>query len=156
MVFYFTYGSNMHQEDLNRWCDKKLVFRIQVENPKVAELKGYRLDFNYFSSSRSSGAANIMEESGSSVFGLVFELDDEDYSKIKKKEGAPFFYKELDVEVVVDGEIKEAKTFKVVSEKEKDYFVKPSEEYLGLIIESAKKYNFPEEYVEMLENIEDN
>ena len=143
----------MHQDDLNRWCDKKFISRIQIENPKVAELKDYKLDFNYRSPSRDSGAANIMEESGSSVFGLVFELDDEDYSKIKKKEGAPFFYKEIDVEVVVDGEIKEVKTFKVVSEKEADSFVKPSEEYLGLIIESAKKYGFPEGYVSMLENI---
>ena len=147
---YFTYGSNMDQNDLNNWCDKKGYPRIIISNPKVAELKNYKLDFNYYSSGRGGGAANIIEVEGESVFGLVYDLNDTDYKHICIKEGAPNFYKEIDVIVFVSGENLSVKTFKVVKEREKPTFQVPKRDYRDLILNAAIKYKFPDEYVKMI------
>lgn len=59
---YFAYGSNMDKEDLDKWCEKKNYPIITPKSIVPAKLVGYRLVFNYSSSIRNCGAANIMEE----------------------------------------------------------------------------------------------
>jgi len=75
MTYYFAYGSNMDENDFEKWCagnnrQKKIYPMPKFNNKCPAELKGYRLDFNYRSDSRNGGAANIMKSDGYSVYVL--------------------------------------------------------------------------------------
>lgn len=146
MVSYFAYGSNMSQKDLDIWCSNKGHPKINIIRPKIAKLKGYKIDFNYYSQTRQGGAANLMESPEDIVWGLLINLDEEDYKKISKKEGAPDYYYEINIIVNVGKKEVPAKSFKVVKNKEKDFQI-PTEKYLNLIIDSAVKYKFPEEYI---------
>jgi len=155
VVRYFAYGSNMHEEDLKRWCRERGYRPIRPLKKEVAVLKDYRLVFNYYSSTRGGGVANIVESEGDEVWGILMELNEKDYKKIMKKEGAPYCYKEITVSVIArDGRtVHDVKTFKVVEELEEDRHVPPTREYLNLLVEVAEKYNFPEWYIRMLRSI---
>lgn len=153
MIPYFAYGSNMNKEDLNKWCLKKGYSKINIMNPKVARLDKYKLDFNYYSSTRQGGAANLMDSSKDAIWGLLIDLNEEDYKKISEKEGSPNYYHEIPVTVNVEGIKIGAKSFKVIKNKEQTTFQPPTKEYLQLIIDSAVKYNFPEEYINKLRKI---
>jgi len=143
----------MNQEDLNKWCVKKGYTRIKIINPQVARLEGYKLGFNYYSGSRGGGAANLTESTKDIVFGLLIDLNEEDYKKISEKEGAPNYYQEIPIVVNINRDNIHAKSFKVVKSKEKSTFQPPTKEYMQLIIDSAVKYDFPKDYIEKLRGI---
>jgi gamma-glutamylcyclotransferase len=152
----------MDKKDRDSWCKKKGYKNITFINGTTARIEDYRLDFNYYSSGRNGGAANIMHSTGSSVYGLLVEINDEDLSKIREKEG--FFgarndrnyYDEIEVSVKkIDGNlVGGVKTYKVAPQREEREYNPPSKEYLNLIINSAKKYGFPASYIDFLENFE--
>lgn len=155
MIYYFAYGSNMDKDDLDAWCIKRGYPSINFFSLSPSKLKNFKLVFNYYSPSRGSGAANIMESQTDCVYGLLLEIDDHALKIIRTKEGYPNYYKEISVEVEkFNGEvIQNVKTYKVVSNKEKKTHQPPSKSYLNLIIKNARKYDFPLFYVKRLESI---
>lgn len=155
LINYFAYGSNMDEEDLNRWCRERGYSPIKPLEVKVAVLKGFKLVFNYYSSTRRCGVANVVPSEGDEVWGLLLKISSEDYQKIKKKEGCCQVYKEVEVEVVTvdDGCTVRAKTFVVAKELQLREHQPPSRYYLNLLIEAARKHLFPREYVEKLERV---
>lgn len=147
----------MDKEELNK-CS------IELRNPEAAKLERYKLCFNYKSSRRNSGAANIMELEGYCVYGLLMELNEEELEKIRDKEGCKDFrhkgcpnnYDEIKVKVLKceNGEkIEDVTTYKVTKAKEISVHVPPKESYMKLIITSAEKYGFPCEYIKFLKSI---
>ena len=160
MVYYFAYGSNMDKNDLDKWCSKKDLPTIRFLNPpSPAKLKGYKLSFNYCSSSWNAGAANIMESQTDCVYGLLMQIEFSDLEKIRKKEGycrdhSKCSYDEISVDVeTFDGRLcRNVKTYKVVKSKEKPDHQRPTRCYMNLIIKNVKK--FPSEYMRFLESIE--
>lgn len=152
MKYYFAYGSNMDQEDLSAWCAGRGYAPVILRNPRMAELRGYRLDFNYYSTSRASGAANIMPADGSSVFGIVVELADDDFAAIRAKEGWPGSYREMLLPVHAGDEIVNALTYKVDSVMQCAY-TPPSRYFRVLIIAAARRYGFPQWYRDALEDV---
>jgi len=155
VVRYFAYGSNMNEEDLARWCRKKGYEPVRPLRREVAVLRGWRLVFNYYSHSRKGGAANIEPREGCEVWGVLMELSEEDYEKIRKKEGAPRCYEEITVTVVTrDGRVVDGvKTFRVARGRESGGFVPPTREYLNLIVEAAERYQFPKWYIDELRSV---
>ena len=153
---YFAYGSNIDKEDLDTWCDENNLPKITPKSVIPVKLLGYRLTFNYFSSTRNCGAANIMEVENGEVYGLLMEIDNDELKIIKKKEGCPKCYKEI--KICVDSfegqRLGEAITYKVVKNRESNCHQPPSKNYLCLIISSAIKYQFPSFYIEALKRIE--
>lgn len=156
IIRIFVYGSNMDKADLDKWCHKQKLPKIQYLNITPAKIKGYKLAFNYFSHSRNGGAANIMEAKGISVYGLLVEIKESELKIIRKKEGYPNYYNETLVEVeTFDGKlVKNVRTYKVVKEKEEKCHQKPTDEYLSLIIRNAIKYDFPGDYINFLRSFE--
>ncbi len=73
MVSYFAYGSNLNQEDLNKWCRQRNrpLIDLKSKSPRTCILRDYRLDFNYYSPSRGGGAANIEPSLGEHVEGVL-------------------------------------------------------------------------------------
>jgi len=152
--YYFAYGSNMDEDDLREWCKKNGYSPIVFLDKKVVFLKDYKLAFNYYSVSRRCGVANIIKSEGDEVWGLLTKVSEEDYNKICRKEGCPFYYTEIDVKVITkDQKVVKAKTFKVVKDKEAKEYKAPSKYYLKLLLKSARKYSFPNWYIEMLESL---
>jgi cation transport regulator ChaC len=156
MIKYFAYGSNMDKEDLDKWCEK------QPSSPKIkflsvspAKLNGFKLSFNYFSTSRHAGAANLMKAEDSRVYGLLIEIEDGDLQILRDKEGYPKYYDEIPVKVEKfnGAVVQNVKTYKVVSSRETPSHQPPTESYLQLIIKSARKYQFPDEYISTLESV---
>ncbi|MBN2077469.1 MAG: gamma-glutamylcyclotransferase [Spirochaetes bacterium] len=152
MTAYFAYGSNMDQEDLDRFCREQCGGSFPARAPGVAELKDYALSFNYYSGSRKGGAANIMASPGDLVYGLLFEVNEEEFEMIARKEGAPNFYETIDVLVTVGGEDIRARTFKVAPERE-TAFTEPTREYMDIIIAAAEAHRFPAWYLDRLRDI---
>lgn len=155
MKKYFAYGSNMDKDDLDRWCNKNNFPKITPKSIIPAKLSDYRLEFNYFSSSRRCGTANIMKEENGVVYGLLIEIDDNDIQTIRIKEGCPNNYEEMEVCVnsLEGNKIGKAITYKVIKNKQLNYHQPPSKDYLCLIISNATKYGFPSSYIEDLKQI---
>lgn len=153
---YFTYGSNMDKNDLDRWCQKKGYDEIKFLDVKVAVLESFKLCFNYFSISRNCGTSNIMEFKDSNVYGLLIKLSEKDKIKIREKEGYPNYYFEtlINVKTFEGNLIKGVLTYKVIKEKEKKDHQQPSKYYISLIINNAEEYEFPTEYIRYLRSLE--
>jgi len=157
MIHYFAYGSNMDEGDFEKWCKDKERDMVKLQNPRAAKLNGYKLTFNYYSTCRGAGAANIMEDKERCVYGILIEIEDSDLETIRRKEGYHSgHYHEIciDVEQLSDGRVFHGvKTYKVTKDEEKPDHRCPTKYYLQLIIKNAKRYNFPKEYIECLESI---
>ena len=106
MIQYFSYGSNLHQAHLNRFCEKegRPTIELRNKNPRRAILKDYKLDFNYYSNLMDGGAANLEPSTGEQVEGVVFEMTDEDMITLDLRERAPdYFYRILVDLTLIDG-----------------------------------------------------
>ena len=89
---YFAFGSNL------------LAERIHIKNPSavfrsVGKVKGYKLDFGYFSQRWQGGAATITEDPDSTVYGIIWELNQEHQETLDKQESVPTVYRRIQVEV---------------------------------------------------------
>jgi cation transport regulator ChaC len=155
VIYYFAYGSNMDEKDLDRWCKKKELPAVRFLGKSPAKLDGYTLSFNYYSTSRNGGVANIMESKNDCVYGLLIEMEKDNLNTIRLKEGYPNSYDEIcvDVETFEGTLFRDVKTYKVVKYQEKPNHQPPTRYYMQLIIKNAKKYNFPSEYIRFLESI---
>ena len=141
-VKYFAYGSNLDLPQMKRRCpSSKLISK--------GSLSGYRLTFNRFSSGWGGGVADVIQDQGSKVWGLVFELSDTDLERLDRYEGYHKDWTNLYErwKAVIDthnGQICDVWVYTVV---EKQKFVKPTPEYLQIIKDAAVKWNFPKAYL---------
>ncbi len=144
MIYYFAYGSNLSEEQMKQRCpNHKLLY--------VAVLKNYRLDFTIYSNKRDCGCADIIKDNGKEVWGLVYSLSESDLKSLDKSEGAPINYKRIKVHIINKmNKAKEVHTYEVT---EKQPFQAPSNEYLNIIKNAARRYNFPKTYKDFLETI---
>jgi len=155
-MLYFAYGSNMDKPDLDKWCSIHNYPPVKILSTEVAILRDYELLFNYNSHTREGGAANIMKNEGSSVYGLLLDVNDDALDVLREKEGYPYCYEELLVEVENADKsiITDVLTYEVVPEKRDSEHIPPTQQYMKLLIRNAKKYGFPGEYIECLEQCE--
>ena len=146
MIYYFAYGSNMNQEQMKKRCeDSKLIGN--------AVLLEYELAFTIYSPKRKCGCADIVKHENKKVFGLLYEISEQDLKALDIYEVHPKYYKRFTVTVKdQEGREYQAETYEVVN-KEKE-FQKPSQEYLQLLISAAQENNFPEEYQKFLSSFE--
>lgn len=151
-MWYFAYGSNLNQKDLDNWCDAKRLPRLNLREKKWARasLNDFTLVFDCFSRRRNCVAADILPALGQRVRGVAFELEDGEYRVIASKEGAPQTYVEKEVELALeDGSTVGAKTFCCRPGTERTN-QNPSREYLNLLIEGATDYGLDPAWIEEL------
>ena len=143
-MLYFAYGSNMDKPDLDKWCSNHNYPPVKILSTEVAVLKDYELKFNYNSHTREGGAANIMTSKGSCVYGLLFDMNDDALDVLREKEGFPYCYEELLVEVenADKSVITDVLTYEVVPEKRDSEQIPPTQDYMNLIIRNAKEHGF--------------
>ncbi|XP_067651925.1 gamma-glutamylcyclotransferase-like [Haliotis asinina] len=146
---YFAYGSNLLKE------------RLLLGNPTaqyfgVARLDDYRLTFDSPLDTKTTlwaGApATIRRCPGSSVWGVIWQLDMADSDSLDRQEKR---YKRRMVTVTTpDGTTYTCRTYEL--DGEFDISHTPSPQYKDVIVRGAKQNGLPEAYISQLEAIEDN
>lgn len=146
-MLYFAYGSNMDVAQMKERCpESRLIGK--------ASLAGYRLTFDKGSPSWGGGVADIVKDGNSQVWGLIYEVSEEDLKALDRYEGHPNFYRRVEITINdAQGKKQKAIAYEVVS---KESFIPPSPRYLNIIKAAAKTYNFPKDYQEFLEGISTN
>ncbi len=132
---YFGYGSNLDWNDWVRHCDENNANPDGLKEREIAWLIGHHLKFHYHSRGRKGGAADVIPiNEYHATPGVLFDVDEDAWSTLVAKEGAPWYYEEKNVLVIgSDGHLYEAVTFVVCDDKKKPDFQRPTDVYQDLI-----------------------
>ncbi len=86
------------------------------------------------------------------VWGLVYEITRKDLKSLDRFEGYPDVYTRFRGRVnTPTGSLSNVWTYSVVQKRN---FIPPTQRYLNVIREAAKKFEFPEPYQAVLERVE--
>ena len=141
---YFAYGSNIDENRMQERCPKsRLVGK--------ARLEGYKISFSRYSGKWNGGVADIIEAENSHVWGILYEITEDDLARLDKFEGHPNIYIRKKV-IVIDDNDQEIEAFAYEVVDKKDY-IPPSPKYLSMLKSGAYKYNFPKSYQIVLDSI---
>ena len=136
-VWYFAYGWSMNKSLMKR-CIKKW------SDSRRAELKGFKLVFDAYSSSWRGGVANLEEDESSKVYGVAYKISPDQLSELDKFEGVPQRVVRRMVEINVEGVgVVKAVTHVAVNPRSGRVF--PSREYLSAMLKGAKQHGLGEE-----------
>jgi len=143
-MFYFAYGSNMNWPQMQRRCPTSRFARI-------ARLPGYGFGIARHSRLRDCGTANIFIDPGSEVWGIVYDVTEND---LMTMDGFEDGYSRAKV-FVHNINIKPSPLEVIVYIAPKETVVPlPNAEYKRLLLEGARYWKLPAEYSFMLEQIE--
>lgn len=168
MSYYFAYGSNMNTHQIEERCTNV----IQVGKGLVPNCS---IDFTRKSITRNCGVADIVESQGAILWGIIYDITDEDFIFLDRFEGYPNYYTKKTIKCYqfVDPNppgfippvplqeyyedlyknpfnFKEldAVVYEVINKSHST--IQPSIEYLNLLQEAAEENFFPMDYQEKL------
>lgn len=136
-IHYFAYGSNMNHEQMKERCNNP-VFICK------GFLENYDFVYDGYSTTKNGSAANIIPKEGSIVWGAIWLIDEGDIKRLDEEEDYPYVYK-IEKVIVKDDENKEYKEWVYLRDK-KD-LGNPSYEHGCSVIEGARQYNLPDDYI---------
>jgi cation transport regulator ChaC len=147
-VKYFAYGSNLDQMQMAQRCPGARIIG-------VAQLANHRICFPRRSPVRDCAVASFEPHKGGVVWGVVYELDDDDLKRLDEREGydpvnptAVNRYCRVDVTVShAGGKRVEAVAYVAVPE---DNPGRPSADYMRHIVDGAAAHSFPDDYIKGL------
>ena len=143
MPRYFAYGSNLDEVQLRQRCPGSNL-------ETAGSLRDFQLSFTVHSAGWGAGAADIVHCPGGRVWGLVFNLTDEDLRSLDRFEGHPEHYRRFVARIdTPDGTLDSW----VYAAQRKAAFVAPSRRYVEIIREAAVRHGFPDDYVRMLDEV---
>ena len=141
---YFAFGSNMLEREI-------LHHTPHAQSLGCAVLRGYRLAFTRWSAKRGGGVADIVEHPTGEVWGVLYEVPDDELHALDAKEGVPTAYRRMTVrEEDAAGVECDAMAYEVV-DRTGPYA--PTAIYLAIIIEGAREHGLPAWYVEGLTSL---
>jgi gamma-glutamylcyclotransferase (GGCT)/AIG2-like uncharacterized protein YtfP len=146
-VLYFAYGSNL--------CKKQMEKRLgRVPPARRACLAGYRIAFNKRGRHQGEVYANIVQQDGSHVWGVVYHLQPDELAKLDRCEGVgQGDYRRDTVDVVTEaGDTVHAETY-FAGEQWLCPEARPSKEYAHKILSGAREHGLPKEYLRSLERL---
>jgi gamma-glutamylcyclotransferase (GGCT)/AIG2-like uncharacterized protein YtfP len=151
-VLYFAYGSNMDWAQMKARCPS-------VTFVGIARLTDYRLAFTRKSVNRGCGVADVVREAGRSVWGAVFELSELDVGALDKSEGyrpgrEKNSYWRRECMVFLDGDENRPVTAQTYFADPQPNPPLPNEAYKALILNGARYWHLPANYIAELEAIE--
>ena len=137
-MLYFAYASNMHQEQMKRWCPASRFLQ-------AALLRGFRFVYDGLSVTWDGAVGNIVAAENETVWGALYRITERDRLTLDAFEGYPRSYDHRDVEVVGrDGAVYRAMTFSRTGRPRG----KPHPDYERIVIDGANECGLPDEYVE--------
>jgi cation transport regulator ChaC len=146
-VLIFAYGSNMDLAQMKERCPNSDLASF------VAEARGWKLRFPRESERRKGGVGSIEKLDRSSVWGVVFSVNERDLGRLDRREGVLIgSYTRGPCEVhKQNGEPVQTQTYFAVRQREQDFV--PHKEYIDLYLQGAKHFGLPPHYIELLELI---
>ena len=147
-VWYFAYGSNMHDSAFLEWRG------MRPTEWRPGRVRGYRLRFNLHGRPRGKTApANLSEDPRSEVWGVLYKITRKDLVRLDATEGVPWWrYRPLWLEAEdMSGNMVRAVTYVAEGNEDDGY---PSLRYLTLLTEGARAHGLPEHYILFLEKVE--
>jgi gamma-glutamylcyclotransferase (GGCT)/AIG2-like uncharacterized protein YtfP len=153
-MLYFAYGSNMDAGQMKERCPSAtFVCR--------AKLPAHRLAFTLKSVERECGVADVVRDDTKDVWGVVYELPENELRDLDKDEsfrpGRPGNQNEYTREnhyVWPEGDAKRPLLVALYRGHPQLDPPLPSYDYKRLIVEGAKNWNLPSEYIRELESIQ--
>jgi gamma-glutamylcyclotransferase len=142
-VNYFAYGSNIDP----RLMDEASPGAVAKGHGR---LNDYRLEFNVYSERWGGGAANIVPDEEAHVWGVVWDVPDDEMSNLDTFVGHPTFYRQeqVVVQLVADDAIVDCVTYRVAHMKG---YVRPTDEYLNRMRAAMRQQGLPPEALDVLD-----
>ena len=134
----------MNWEQMQRRCPS-------VRFVCVASLKNYRFAIARHSRLRNCGTANIFAEPGSEVWGIVYDVSEQELAVL---DGFEDGYRRKKVQVLSTGNGRSSIEVLVYIAERENNVPLPSSEYRQLIIAGARYWNIPEMYLLVLEQLQ--
>jgi AIG2-like family len=137
MPRYFAFGSNLDADQMAQRCPGSRVgFR--------ACLLDHRIAFTYASRRWGGGAADVVPAPGHEVWGMVWELSDDDLARL---DGYELGYQRCALEVIDGAGMTHTVTsYSVVAKGEH----RPTQEYLDKMLRWGEHWGFPRRYLDLL------
>jgi gamma-glutamylcyclotransferase len=147
MINIFAYGSNMDCAQMRERCPSARFVC-------TAKLANHRLAFTRRSINRNCGVADAIQDEGSDVWGVIYEIEDADLPRLDQLEG------------VNSGSYVRRNGQHLVTSDDRSivasiYFANPQSnpplpntEYKRLIVSGARFWSLPTAYINELEGIE--
>ena len=147
----FAYGSNLDEAQMISRCESAKFI-------SVASLKEYQIAFTRESKKRGCAVADVVKKKGSEVWGVIYEISEEDSSKLDAREGySPVrektenSYNREIIEVFENGDLSKPKKVSIyIAVKQKNPGL-PNKQYLDYILRGARNFGLPTDYIQRLE-----
>ncbi|MEQ9074830.1 MAG: gamma-glutamylcyclotransferase [Sandaracinaceae bacterium] len=147
-MLYFGYGSNLCAVDFARWCEARGHTRVGVRPVGVGWLPDHEVVFHYHSRARRGGALSVRPRRGSSVPGVLYEVDAAGWVALDHKEGAPDFYARVAKDAITEaGDEVRVTTYEVVEARRQASHVPPTEEYVETVRRGLAAHALPDDQV---------
>jgi len=135
-MWYFAYASNMNRRQIEARVQRTLLRWM------VARLDGYALRFNKLSTVNQSGKANIVPDESDVVWGVLFELSEEEFQRLARFE-AGYSRKTIEVACGEPAARFSAETF--VAKPDGSELL-PTSQYLQIILDGAREHELQTDY----------
>ena len=153
-MLYFAYGSNLDWKQMKDRCPSaQFVCRAVIHE--------YRLAFTRRSKSRNCGVADIIPDKGNEVWGVVYQISERDVGALDQSEGySPSrkgdenAYVREDFHVFEEGNMAKPLLVAVYVANKQENPPLPNNDYKKLIVEGAKYWHLPEDYIDELERVQ--
>jgi gamma-glutamylcyclotransferase len=126
-----------------------------------AKLPAHRLAFTLKSARRDCGVADVLPDQAKEVRGVVYELEDNELNNLDKREdyrpGKPYDqskYTREDHYVLREGDAKQPLLVALYRGHPQLDPPLPSDDYKELIVDGAKRWELPADYIQELESIQ--
>ena len=146
-VWYFAYGSNMHESTFT------VRRRIRPLESRPGRIEGYRLRFNLEGRPKGKAApANICPCEGHEVWGVLYKITRRDMLHLDSTEGVPGRgYRPTWLTAVdMNGNPVTAAVYVAVG---KEVDGKPSLRYISLLREGARRHGLPDHWLQFLDGV---
>jgi cation transport regulator ChaC len=146
-VWYFAYGSNMHE---GTFVGRR---RIRPLESRVGRIAGYRLRFNLEGRPRGKAApANICLDPDQEVWGVLYKITSRDMLRLNSAEGVPGrgYQPTLLTAEDLEGNSVTAVAYVAVG---KEIDGNPSHRYISLLREGARRHGLPVHWLHFLDSV---
>jgi cation transport regulator ChaC len=146
-IWYFAYGSNMHQ---GTFTERRGIRPLEA---RVGRIVGYRLRFNLEGRPAGKAApANICPDSSQEVWGVLYRITRRDMLRLDSTEGVPGRgYRPMWLDAGdADGNSLTAIAYVALG---KEIDGTPSRRYISLLREGARAHGLPAYWVQFLDSV---
>jgi gamma-glutamylcyclotransferase len=152
-MLYFAYGSNMDFTQMQDRCSSAKFLC-------VAKLAEHRLAFTRLSKNRGCGVSDAVASKGDSVWGVVYEVSENDMTLLDGSEGfqvgrpkSKNSYNCEQIQVWRDGEQNQPMLVWIYLGNPQPNPPLPNAEYKNLLVNGATHWGLPASYIEQLKRI---